>query len=491
MEKSVALRVVSSRQGAFSPVDERGPAPLAAANKAVPLLWLALFDYDEIQVKPRGSIEVFGALTELALARRCARALVEALSGQEELLLGSAQALLKRLDKAPREGHLVLHPVEVFVGLNNGEAQSYLEQLVNLCDIWERLRGGLAWEETSRQLSRIAIDITRVLQQQDRRVARYYLIGDLADLQESLDEFLVREGQGEQDLEPEALVVGEQGLLLGRFDGTWKLMSSDSDQDLMDVWGEGDTAFIVGRHGTLVRLKRGRCKNVASPTKQHLKAIWGLTPTSVCVVGEGGTILVYNGQEWKPWAIPTQAALHCIAGDGPGNIYVAGSESGVMRYDGYSWVRLPLPEESIANQLCLVNGVTYAAGGSRQGGALFRLERSGFVRDDGLPRVDWLDGIWNGWGAEVGVIPSAGPVLINSGRGWRHEPVRAQQIHAVACGEVPMLLGSLSGYMVVLVRSEQGWEIEASIAGLQLRGIWVAGRPKPPRLTDEVADQGA
>jgi len=477
-EKRVALQIAPDRASAFGPAGQEAE-PFASARQAVPLLWLALFDYDDIAVKKEGSIDVFASVTELSVARERAKTLLRVLPQERTDLLEAARTLSRALDKPPAAGCLAVFPLEIFTGMRSRAAQLYVQHLVNLCDLWEQVRAGLPFDEAQRQLDQICPE---VFQQQDPRVMRYYLIGSLAQAGDDLADFLISEGQGEKDLQPQALAVGEQGLVLGRFDGVWKLMSASVDKDLRGVWGVEDTAFVVGRDGTALRLRQGRFVGMEVPTRQHLNAVWGLGSRWVCAVGEAGTVVVFDGQQWHPWSVGTNASLHCIAGSGSDNICLSGRESAVLRYDGYGWNRLPLPEETVISRLAVIDSVVHAAGGTRKGGELYRLERQGFVRDASLPRVDWLEGVWGGWGDELGVAPGSGPILFRRGRAWESEPVALEHLTAAAAGSSTMVLGSRERYEVIMGRTESGWQIEATLVGLRLNALWVAGNPKPPRM---------
>ena len=78
------------------------------------------------------------------------------------------------------------------------------------------------------------------------------------------------------DTKPQALAVGEQGLLIGCFDGQWKLMRTGVANDLHGVWSSDDTAYVVGDNGTVLRIEDGRCQRLDVPTDYDLRDVWGL-----------------------------------------------------------------------------------------------------------------------------------------------------------------------------------------------------------------------
>jgi hypothetical protein len=481
VDDGVDLALVASAAEAFTPAGDQGRESIASASRAVPLLWLGLFDFDEATVRPSGRLDVFAAVAPVKKAATRAALLAEALPDQPPILRETAKLLAYELEQAPGGRHLALFPEGVFHSLARGASRSYLEQLFDLCSLWQQVREGSDWAEAEGRLNRIFPDVSRLLAEQEPRVAGYYLVGSLVDKLGSLDPYLIREGQGERDLEPEALAVGEAGLLLGRFDGTWKLMSSGTREDLRGVWGADGLALLVGQRGTVRRLRKGRCSPMEVPTSYTLNGVWGLSPRFVCAVGERGTMLAYDGRRWQPWPLPTESALHAVAGTGPDNLCVAGHEAVLYRFDGRAWNRMELPDDGLVNGLCAQNGALLAVGGGRRGGVLYRLERGGWVHAPDSPRSGWLEGLWSGWGDELGVFANAGPVLVQSRGEWVAEPLPVEQIRVVASGAHVMALGSSGRYEVILRRTESGWKVEASLVGLRLTGVWVAGRPKPPQ----------
>lgn len=487
MDVLVDLQIAINKASALAPKGEEEPTPLATAKKAVPLLWLALFDYDDIEIQKHESGNVFAVVTPISAAQARVRVLHRSLKKTYPILERSAKILQRELNKLPTELYLVLFPQEVFAGLRPDASRIYTEQLTSICDVWEKLRQGKPWKVIEKALEQVFPDFKAVVHHKDTRVAGYYLIGSLVDKQHEMDEeIIVNKGQGKDDQAPDALAVGESGLLLGRFQKQWKLMSTGCAHDLRALWSDGQVTYLAGASGTLIQLVNGRCESVELSTSHGLRGMWGLSPNLLCAVGDEGTVLAFNGKGWQPWLVPTRASLHCIAGSGPDNIWIAADDVSLWRFDGYSWTRLTLPEGAMANQLYVDKNMVLAAGGSSHGGELFRFERGLWRRDEELPRrVDWLNGLWKGWGTEWGVIPETGPLLTKSGNTWISESFPVERIHAVTPGSTTLALGTKGKYQVILARSEAGWQIEAAIPELKLHALWVAGQPKPPRVKME------
>ena len=457
--------------------EDRATPLLASAAREVPPLWLGLFDYDDTSVTRDDALDLLRAAAPVAVARQRARDLLAALPRGDAALKASAGELVAALDGAPAGGRLELDASRVLAAMQPEECRATVQLLINLCDVLERLRRGMPWAATRGHLQRLDVDLSAAA-----ATAPDHAVGQPVSGTGSLEDRLIRVGQGKDDLAPEALAAGDSGLLLGRFKGQWKLMSSGVGQHLRGIWGKDDAAFLVGAGGTVLRLEQGRCAEMAVPTERDLNAVWGLSARMVCVVGDEGTVLMFTGRSWQPWVVPGDGDLHAITGTGPESISIAGSDSAVVSFDGYSWDRAALPEASVANHLCSVDGVIHAAGRSRWGGELFRKEDGAFVQRKGLPTATALAGIWAGWGESLGVAQATGAALFHDGQGWTSEDLPADQVHGAAAGSEVMAVGRSGDYSVVLIRGEGGWQVEASLRGQRLNAVWVAGTPRPPRL---------
>ncbi|MCA9671325.1 MAG: hypothetical protein KC503_37265 [Myxococcales bacterium] len=485
MSGRVDLRAVLDLAEARNPDPEE--SPLASANSAVPLLWLSLFDYEEVRVERLDDRPVFFAAAPLAKAVARVSALPAHLPADARLLAAGARtlegALQPRLEDTP-SAHVVLYPAELFRQLPRAAARPYLTQLTQLCDMWSRLGKDLDFKQVSEHLRRISPDIAAALSRGEGRTLRYYLLGDLADRAQSLDDFLVKEGQREKDVEPQALAVGEQGLVLGRFEGTWRLISSGTREDLRGVWAEGDAGFLVGRRGTICALKKGRVRPISNvPTEMALNAVWGISAKSVIAVGDHGTVLAFAGDSWQPWPVGTDVHLSCVWAGSAENVCIAGQDSAVYRFDGFGWGRLALPIEAAIKVMVGDEERVLALGGSRAGGELFELTREGWLRDHALPRGDWLEGGWKGWERDVGAVPAGGGVaLVNEAGAWHDEALQLEHVFAVAGGEQVYAAGTIGGYTAICHRGLDGWSIEATLQGLRVHALWAAGNAKPPQL---------
>ncbi|MBW2735099.1 MAG: hypothetical protein JRH20_22180 [Deltaproteobacteria bacterium] len=482
MSHPVQLRAVAGKKEALDSASNA--TPIAHANSAVPVLWLCTFEYGEVEVhKPKGANRTFFALVPAKKAAERAAAVRDAIEDHKTPIYLAAKTLARELDELGDDEMVSLYPDALFASMTRSGAMSYIKHLSQLCDLWQHFRGGLSWGDTRKKLGSISPEILTAVDHKDARLSRYYLVGSLADKKLGLDEYRVREGAGEDDVEPEALAVGEQGLLLGRFGGTWKLLSSGCEQDLLGVWAEGEQAFAVGRRGSVIQLKAGEAETMESSTEAALNAVWGLGSQSICAVGEAGTVIAFNGEKWQPWSVPTEAPLHAVWGTSIENLFIGGQESATYRFDGYSWNKMPLPTESMVRAFLGNEELVNVICGTSRGGLVSKLER-GEWKSEKHPRLDWLEGGWFGWEDELSVTTGSGNVITRKEEGWQEEQLPLEQLIATfSSGEIPMVIGRQGEHALILARGDDGWEIEASVRGLQLFAIWVAGEPKPPRLS--------
>lgn len=482
MSHPVHLRASASKKEALDPPS--GATPIANANNAVPVLWLGVFEYAEVEIRklPGGNRAFFGLVPAKQAAER-ATALRDAIEDHRAPIYVAAKTLARELEELDESEMVSLYPDELFASMTRSAAMGYIKHLTQICDLWQHFRGGLSWSDTRTQLGRISREIVTAIDHKDARLSRYYLVGSLADKQLGLDEYRIREGAAEEDKEPEALAVGEQGLVLGRFDGRWKLLSSGCEHDLLGVWADGETAFAVGRRGSVIRITEGETEQMESGTEASLNGVWGLSTQSICAVGEGGTVIAFNGEKWQPWQIPSEAPLHAVWGTSIDNLFIGGQESSTYRFDGYTWNKMPLPTEAMVRAFVGNEEAVNVICGTSRGGLVAKLERDGW-KSERHPRVDWLEGGWLGWEDALSVATGAGVVVTRGEGEWKQEQLPVEQLVATfSSGETPMVIGRQGEYGLILGHGDEGWQIEASVRGLQLFAIWVAGEPKPPRLS--------
>jgi len=471
------LLAVASKSEALA-VATHSQAAVALTEGDVPPLWTALFDYDETEVADAGGVACFFACSPVGVASERLQALAAKIPAQADGLRSACALLMRALERSER-GRVALFPVALFRGLEVGQARALLQRLTDLCDAWKSVREGLPWTDAGPLFAKLGVDLATA----SAASAPEPLLGRLTGCQSYLEEFLlVAEGQAAEDRRADALAVGAYGTALGRFDGVWKLMSSDCDAELRAVCGFQDRALAVGAGGAVTELRDGRWRRLQAPTTADLHALWPLDENSLCAVGDQGTVLVLDHAGWRRVEVPSRGSLRCIFSSRPGDVYI-GEEGGyVVHFDGYGWKRLELPVAATVHRISAVGGTVIAAGGSEAGAEVMLFSRGRWSRDGRVPPVGAILGGWSGWEWEEGLVSSSGAALVLGPAGWTQETLPVDEVVSAGGGSTVMALGKRSGYSVILTRSEGGWRIETGVPELALHGVWVSGKAKPPRM---------
>ena len=126
-------------------------------------------------------------------------------------------------------------------------------------------------------------------------------------------------------------------------------------------------------------------KVIPSNTNQDLRDVWGSAPDNIWAVGESGTILHWNGSSWSPDNSTTTIDLTAISGSAADDIWAMGWNL-LLHYDGSSWSASPLPNtDDYLWDVWASAGQTFVAG---HNGA------TSYSRD---PVVSHFDGAWARW----------------------------------------------------------------------------------------------
>lgn len=429
--------------------------------------------------------------TTVDKARQRAAALAEVTPPTETRLHLAATLLARGIGEIPpRVTRLALDMGSLLNARDGGGAKAYLGQLVQLVDIWQRLRQReWSWPVGRDRLVSLMPQVAGVLAQTDETVGLYALLGSLAELVDNLDHLAVLEGQARRDIEPEALAVGDAGLILGRFAGVWKLMAANTAADLHDVWSDGAVAYAVGDGGTLLELKQGRWRQLALSTNRPLYCVRPIGDAVVVVAGEAGTLAARDHDRWHLLASPTSATLRAAYGRVTHDILVGGDADQLWRYDGYAWNAIALPPGSRRISDIVAAGPRIAATGSvGRAGGLFWLTAPGAQLDPHLDVQAPLESAFVGWGGTLGMVTAEGEVLAETEGGWQRQRLRLHGAHAADWGNIGAVTGRHGRYSVIWEHRGERWEPHVSVEGLTLRGVWCAGEAKPPRLASPAAD---
>lgn len=484
---SVVLMCEGPARWRAGPLAGERAVVLAEATGAVPLLWLALFDYDDARTRASDKRMAFVAASALPPIRARAAALERMVgpTAQPRLQLGAA-LLARTLDELDQHVARVVLDTGALLGpLDPAAAAAYTERLISVCDLWQSAREqSWDWTDLWEQLRLLVPELDRSLTLPDERASLYALVGTLAERADDLEHLAVREGQARGDTQPQALAVGDGGLVLGRFSGVWKLMVSGCDADLHDVWSDGAAAFAVGDAGTLLQLgSDGQWKRVQVPTSRALHRVRPVGDEIILAAGAGGELIARVGGAWQRLSSPTQSTLRALWGQGPHDMCIGGEVDQIWRYDGYAWNALGLPTGSRGvNDVVATESRLAAVGSGKNQGDVFWLTPRGVLSDGRLDSAAPIEAAFLGWNRQLNLVAGDGEVLTLENETWSRVRLRAHGGSAAHQGDFAALVGRYARYGVIWENHGKGWEPTIAVDGSALRGVWCAGCAKPPRL---------
>ena len=139
--------------------------------------------------------------------------------------------------------------------------------------------------------------------------------------------------------DPNAIfVVGDQGTILQRTGGQWRVMPSPTTGFLRHVFGVGSRdVFAVGDSGVVLQYEGRAWVRMESPVSERLRGIWGSARNDLIAVGEGGVAIRFDGRRWYRLTTGTEKELRAVFGTGPTAIYAVGQDGVVLRFNGGSW----------------------------------------------------------------------------------------------------------------------------------------------------------
>jgi hypothetical protein len=484
----------SETHDARDPTDDSDT--IGSASGAVPLLWMALFDYGETHVRLADGREIVVATTLASAASERAYGLLAAADACEESLRSATQLLSREIEKHPTTAMLVLDTSPLVTELTPAQARVYVGQLFALRDLWERVRTGQwTWDQARSQFQQMDAQILQAIGHGDERLALHFMLGSLADKIDDLSHALVSQGQARDDTKPQALAVGDSGLLLGRFDGVWKLIGTSCAETLHDVWSDGRTAYVAGGRGTLLKLAEGHCRTIRTGTQQALYRITSVGRDFVVAAGGGGTLVVRTADGvWHTWSVPTTAALTSAYGTSIYELIVAGDADTAWRYDGYTWSAEAVPAvTSIANFIACGDQLA-AIGQSERGHGRIVWSRGRSWDVEATSPEAPIEGGWTAWGEKLAVVTADGLIMKQGEEdksAWNTERLRADACRSGTAGDIEVVIGKYRDYGVIWEQHANRWEVAAAVEDLELRGIWCAGQPKPPPLGTPPKAEGA
>ena len=148
---------------------------------------------------------------------------------------------------------------------------------------------------------------------------------------------------------PDVFAVGDEGtiLLYDNDKNSWFPMTSNTDENLNNIWGvHKKDFFIVGNGGTILHYKDNKCSAMKNGTDKNLNGIWGSSREDIFAVGDGGTILHYDGSEWSEMKSTASENLNAVWGRLPNDVFAVGDRGRILHYNGNKekeWRKLPRP----------------------------------------------------------------------------------------------------------------------------------------------------
>jgi len=135
--------------------------------------------------------------------------------------------------------------------------------------------------------------------------------------------------------------VGTGGVILHLIGDVWEKEISNTDADLLSIWGASLINVFVGTsNGTVLRNLGGAW--TSTQVFGGGVAVPGLHGTGmfhVVAAGDGGAIAVFDGDVWDPELSndPQTRDLRGVWAYDPENVWLTGAGGVVIRYDGNKW----------------------------------------------------------------------------------------------------------------------------------------------------------
>jgi hypothetical protein len=213
--------------------------------------------------------------------------------------------------------------------------------------------------------------------------------------------------------------VGAGGTMLTFNGGRWKVIASDSYEDLWSVWGaSADDVFAVGDRKTTVRVSQGRAKEQVVG-RGGFRDVWGFGG-QVWAVGTRGEVVRFDGRSWRNEATGCLVGLFGVAGASPAELWAVGEGGTLLRRRGNRWARVAggLQQDLVAVVPGPLAGEGHALG--RQGVVLRRDRRGRWRQVDTLPLLGTYRDLWSD-GKRWIAVGERGVMVVRSGVGkpWR------------------------------------------------------------------------
>jgi outer membrane protein assembly factor BamD (BamD/ComL family) len=284
--------------------------------------------------------------------------------------------------------------------------------------------------------------------------------------------------------EGELFAVGEGGMLLRNSGRGWRLIRSDSYEDLWGIWGtSAGNVIAVGNRKTVVHYNGKKAKE-AVVGRHHFRDTWGTSAEEAWAVGTKGEIISYSRGSWRGERSGCLVDLFGVAGRSSRSLWAVGDGGTILRRRGKRWslVAGGLQQKLVA----VIPGPTVGEGhalGER--GALMRRNRKGRWKVvDSLPLLGRYRDVWSD-GRRWIAVGDRGLMVLKTGRKWAQIKTETpEDLRAVWGWDGGAVAVGTRGTVIRLTGSKATRQLTPT--GLDLRDVWGTG----PRSLVAVGHRG-
>ena len=278
--------------------------------------------------------------------------------------------------------------------------------------------------------------------------------------------------------------VGAGGMLLRNSGGSWRLIRSDSYEDLWGIWGvSANNVIAVGNRKTVVHYNGKKAKEEVVG-RNHFRDAWGTSAEEAWAVGTKGEIIRYSGGSWRGERTGCLVDLFGVAGRSSRSIWAVGDGGTILHRRGKRWglVAGGLQQKLVAVIPGPAAGEGHALG---ERGALMRRNRKGRWKIvDTLPLLGRYRDVWSD-GRRWIAVGDRGLMVLKTGKKWiqikTNTPEDLQAVWGWDGGAVAV---GTRGNVIRLQGNKASRQMTPT--GLDLRDVWGAG----PRSLVAVGHRG-
>ena len=209
----------------------------------------------------------------------------------------------------------------------------------------------------------------------------------------------------------EVWAVGDDGTILRTTDGgaTWNAETSNTTDNLSDVWGAGrDDVFAVGAGGIL-HYDGDTWQTMTTPVGTPINGVYGFGSEEVFAVGTGGEILHYDGATWSTMTSGTGTTLEAVWGRSPTDVFAVGVNGTALHYDGNAGGNWSSMTTNTTEDFRAVGGEAHVLAVGTNG---VNRRWDGVAWNNEPDASGTLNGIWSGPDGRVRAVGDAGLIRL-------------------------------------------------------------------------------